>query len=69
MQINKTTSNILSNITVDKSKLSIFIKYDMRGWGVVRGGGWWSWVRRGGEGTAKEYLSELKSSLNQIKKQ
>jgi hypothetical protein len=63
MEIDRTTSNILSNITVDKSKLSIFLKYEMRVWCGV-----WCWGRGVGR-DKKEYLSELKSSLNQIKKQ
>lgn len=66
MQINKTTSHILSDFTVDKSQLSIFIKYEMRVWC-----GLW-WIGRGrryrGDGDTKEYLSELRSTLNKIKK-
>ena len=67
MEIVKTTPNIFNSIKVDKLQLSIFIKYEMRVWCGV----WW--IGRGrryrGDGDTKEYLSELRSVLNQIKKQ
>jgi hypothetical protein len=74
MRISKETSSMINRINIGKLQLSIFMRYaGRRSWMGRWKAGEREWVYgsrgSGSWGIPKEYLSELKSSLNQIKKQ